>query len=136
LELVVTGRFLLFGLTELALFGLLFVVLFFFDHFIGILFLIFFVFVFLVLHYDSLVVLAIFFELIVLDVSDDVANVQKSLSFNFLTDDLLHDNLLLIISLIAFETGQNLISNRDQCLLRLIFDKLINAAKIIFVDGL
>jgi hypothetical protein len=111
LELVVTGRFLLFGLIELVLFGLLFVFLFFFDHFIGVLFLVFFVFVFLVLHYDSLVVLAVFFELIVLDVSDDVANVQKSLSFNFLADDLLHDNLFLIISLIAFETGQNFISD-------------------------
>jgi hypothetical protein len=80
--------------------------------------------------------MTVFFEFVVLDVSDYIANVQKSLSINFLADDLLHDGFFLFIGLIAFETGQNFISNRYQCLLRLIFYKLINAAKIVFVDGL
>jgi hypothetical protein len=136
LELIVAGRLLFFGLIGFAFFGPLLIFLLIFDDFLGIFFFIFFVFVFFVLHYDSFVVMTVFFELVVLDVSDYIANVQVSLSFNFLADDLLHDGFFLFISLIAFETGQNFVSNRYQCLLRLIFYKLINAAKIVFVDGL
>ena len=134
-KLIIAQRLLFFCLVESGLIDLSSFLFVFLDDFFSVLFFILLILIFFIFHYDRLIVLAIFFHFVVFDVSNHITNVQEFLPVNFLPNNLLHDNFLLIIGLIAFETGKDFISDGDQGLLGLIFNEFINAAKVVFVDG-
>lgn len=102
--LIIAYRLLFFGLVGGSLIELFLFLFVFLDDFSSILFFFFLILISFVLHYDSLIVLGIFFHFVVFDVSNYITNVQEFLPVNFLPNDLLHYDFLLVIGLIAFET--------------------------------
>ena len=99
--LIVVGSLLFFSLCGFNVIGLFLLIFFLFDYFLAI-FLFFFIFVLFVLHDDRIIILAILFNFIILDVSYHVTDVQKCLFLNFLSKDLMNNDFLLVISLITF----------------------------------